>query len=420
MTENRLALIIANSKYEDSDISQLISPALDANDLAEVLEDPSIGDFKMKILMDEPKHKIEEEIDAFFLEGKLEDLLLLYISCHGIKDKDGHLYFATSNTKRKLLKSTAISDRFIDSVMHSSRSRQQVLFLDCCYSGAFARGLTVKADKNIDIGERFKAEGRVVLTSSNSMQYSFEGDKIKGDGVGSIFTSTIVNGLKTGKADTNKDGNIFVVELYEYVLSEFGQNPLQEPMMFSYGVPVTILIAKNQNLHKSNTYYKSNTYHKSEFIHHKSNIFFILHSSSDDILVDGKSIEYTLNEIMNSKSGKNLKVKVIKKFRDIQQARHFMDRSHNRIIFLVDANKPLDHIGYWELGYAISLGIRIICYKDGKSEIKIPPDIIEICLPISSDYNQLLEHINLEVESLIYRSAEYDYWDNDWESQNTK
>ena len=254
MTENRLALIIANSQYEDLDFSQLTSPARDAEDLAKVLKDPNIGNFKVKILMNEPKNKVEEEIESFFTENKREDLLLLYISCHGIKDKDGRLYFATSNTKRKRLKSTAISDHLLNSIIHSSHSQKKVLLLDCCYSGAFTRGLTVKTDNNIDIQERFKGKGLVILMSSNSMQYSFEGDEIKGEGVGSIFTSTIVNGLKTGEADTDKDGYILIDELYDYVYKYINnKTQLQDPQKFCLNVQGDILIAKNQNIPKSNS-----------------------------------------------------------------------------------------------------------------------------------------------------------------------
>ncbi|MEH2143717.1 MAG: hypothetical protein V7K54_16015 [Nostoc sp.] len=46
--------------------------------------------------------------------------------------------------------------------MQRSKSRQQVLFLDCCHSGAFGR---VKGEKNIDTAEQFKGQGRVIITA---------------------------------------------------------------------------------------------------------------------------------------------------------------------------------------------------------------------------------------------------------------
>ena len=44
----------------------------------------------------------------------------------------------------------------------------------CCFSGAFAEGLSAKDDGTVDLRSQLGGEGRAVLTSSNSIQYSFE------------------------------------------------------------------------------------------------------------------------------------------------------------------------------------------------------------------------------------------------------
>lgn len=49
---------------------------------------------------------------------------------------------------------------------------------------------------------------------ANSVQYSFDGDSKQAY---SVFTRYLVRGLKTGDADTNKDGNISIDELYDYI-----------------------------------------------------------------------------------------------------------------------------------------------------------------------------------------------------------
>lgn len=253
MTEKRFALIIANNQYEDVDLRQLIAPAQDAKALERVLKDPSIGGFEVKTLLNETKYRVDQETELFFANREHDDLLLLYFSCHGIKDNDGKLYFATSDTKRKLLKSTAVRADFVNEVMEYSRSRRQVLLLDCCYSGAFARGMMAKADKTIGIKERFKGSGRVVLTSSDAMEYSFEGDERMGEGMRSIFTSAIVDGLETGKADMDGDEWISIDELFDYV-EKFvrDQVPQQRPEKWFFDAKGKILIARNRNpiLHK--------------------------------------------------------------------------------------------------------------------------------------------------------------------------
>jgi tetratricopeptide (TPR) repeat protein len=243
-THNRQALIVASYQYQDPDLRQLVAPAQDAQTLARVLKAPAIGGFEVQTLLNEPAHKINQAIETFFTDRKRDDLLLLYFSGHGIKDDWGRLYFATTDTHYKTLRTTAIPASFINDVMNDNRSRQ-VLLLDCCYSGAFAR---TKADKIVGIQEQVGGRGRVVLTSSNAVQYSFEGDEIKGEGVHSIFTRVLVRGLETGEADRDRDGHISLDELYEYVYDHVvDETPKQRPQMFAT-VEGKIFIARNPNL----------------------------------------------------------------------------------------------------------------------------------------------------------------------------
>jgi YVTN family beta-propeller protein len=246
----RFALIIAVSEYQDSDFQQLVAPGKDADALASVLKNPDIGGYdNVKVIKNEPAYKVNEEIQAFFNDRRRNDLLLLYFSCHGVKDEDGHLYYAAVNTRRKLLAATAISANFVNEIMARSRSRRQVLVADCCYSGAFGKGFVTRADKKIHTGEYFEqGRGRIVLTASDSMQYSFEEDKlqVEVDEPGSIFTRAIVEGLNTGKADLNEDGLVSYDELYDYTFERvIDETPNQRPQKWEFGVEGDVVIAKN-------------------------------------------------------------------------------------------------------------------------------------------------------------------------------
>jgi uncharacterized caspase-like protein len=218
------------------------------------LKDPTIGGFDVKIILNEDHYKISQEVENFLRSTERKDLVLLYFSCHGIKDKDGNLYFVAKNTKRNLLDSTAISANFINDLMRKTRSRQQILLLDCCFSGAFAKGMTAKAaDRQIHIRDYFDMEkssseerGRVVLTASDAMQYSFEGDERKGVTEYSIFTKAVVEGLETGKADGNNDGHVSYNELYDYAYDSIvNATSLQRPEMWVFGVQGNIVVARN-------------------------------------------------------------------------------------------------------------------------------------------------------------------------------
>lgn len=101
--------------------------------------------------------------------------------------------------------------RFVQEIMGNSRSRRQVMILDCCFSGAFDPALNTTDDGSVNLQE-LGAEGRVVLTSSSSTEYSFEqlGSEL------SIYTRFLVEGIETGAADRDNDGKVSVRELHEY------------------------------------------------------------------------------------------------------------------------------------------------------------------------------------------------------------
>lgn len=248
MAEKKRALIIANSEYQDPVLRQLIAPAQDAEVLAQVLNDPAICGFEVQTVLNEPRHQVEEHIETFF--GNCDDrndLLLLYFSGHGVTDDDGLLYYAACNTQHKKLRSTAVSANFVNETMTRCRSRRQVLLLDCCHSGAFAR---TKAAPVVNLAEHFggaqSGRGKFVLASSDAYQYSFEGDTVAGSGVCSVFTQALVEGLRTGEADFDGDGIITLDELYDYVHRRVtDQTPNQSPKKWAYEVDGNLVIAQN-------------------------------------------------------------------------------------------------------------------------------------------------------------------------------
>jgi len=249
MSAKKSALIIANSEYEDPSLRKLVAPTQDAEALAAVLQDPAIGGFEVQTLLNAPSHQTSEAIEAFFYDRVRDHLLLLYFSGHGITDDDGLLYFAASNTQPRRLRSTAVAARWVNEIMIQCRSRRQVLLLDCCHSGAFAR---TKAIGAVRTGQQFEAHtqdegrGRVVLTASDAIQYSFEGEALEGKGVRSIFTHALVEGLASGEADLDGDGEVSLDELYSYVHRVVkDQTPNQSPRRWDFDVEGGLLIARS-------------------------------------------------------------------------------------------------------------------------------------------------------------------------------
>jgi hypothetical protein len=136
----RTALLVATTQSEDPGLAPLAAVERDIRELGALLQDPAIGGFDVTLLVDQPIQVTREQIETFFGSSRHDDLLLFYFSGHGIKNDRGALYFATRDTRRERLASTALSADWVRDLLDQSRSRRIVMLLDCSYSGAFMRG----------------------------------------------------------------------------------------------------------------------------------------------------------------------------------------------------------------------------------------------------------------------------------------
>ncbi len=209
----RYALLIGISNY-NAGLDPLPSAVKDVDALREVLLNPEIGGFAdgdVKVLKDAEKGAIETAIYHLFAHRKPDDLLLLYFSGHGVTDDRRDFYFTGISTSKEALPPTAVSSVYVQSEMDRSRSQRQVAILDCCHSGAFPKGMKAKDIGTVDI--KLGGEGRAILTAADSSQYAFEQEGFEL----SLYTHFLVEGLKTGAADRDEDGDVSVDELHLYV-----------------------------------------------------------------------------------------------------------------------------------------------------------------------------------------------------------
>ena len=244
----RLALIIGNSTYLDGTFSRLKTPDADVGALGEVLLDPELGGFEdVDVLVNMSSHIIRRAIASFFSKKTREDLLVLYFSGHGVLDDQGLLYLAVRDTDSKLLRGTAISASYITDEMNNNLSQRQVLILDCCHSGAFARGMKGQPGASVGTASAFEGTGygRVVLTASDATQYAWEGEQVVGDAENSLFTHYMLQGITKGEADLNGDGQITIDELYDYIYERVvRQTPKQTPGKWSYKERGEIIVSR--------------------------------------------------------------------------------------------------------------------------------------------------------------------------------
>jgi uncharacterized caspase-like protein len=214
MDGSREVLIVATNRYEDAELRRLRSPVQDAEALARLLGDPAIGRFAVRTVVDQPAHVVNRAIQRFFDNRKPNDLLLLHLSCHAITSSDGTTYFAATNTERRRLEETATSARMLNESIDRSHARETIVMLDCCRSRLADPG---SADPPTSVTLHLVAQGQSILSGSSSMEYTWTGDQLSGEGKPSQFTAAIVEGLRTGGADIDGDGLVSVRDLHQYL-----------------------------------------------------------------------------------------------------------------------------------------------------------------------------------------------------------
>lgn len=243
----KVALLIGVSEYEPG-LNPLPSAAKDIKAMEQVLQHSEMGNFTesdIKVLKNPDRQAMEEAIEALFANRQKDDLVLLFFSGHGIKDDQGRLYLSTSKTRKnlqgELVRSTAVPANIVQESMSRSRSKRQVVILDCCFSGAFAEGMSAKDDGSVDVKSQLGGEGRAILTSSTSTQYSFEQ---QGSDL-SVYTRYLIEGIETGAADQDNDGSISIDELHEYAKRKVQETaPAMSPEIYAVKEGFKILLAK--------------------------------------------------------------------------------------------------------------------------------------------------------------------------------
>jgi hypothetical protein len=231
----REALLVAIADYHDPKLRRLRAPATDAAQLSEVLGDPDIGAFDVQILLDPDERTLRRRLATFFrAERRSDDVLLVHFSCHGVKDERGELYLAATDTDNDLLAATAVSATWLNDQIGRCRSKRIVVLLDCCFSGAFPFGTVARAGTAVNATALFDGSGRAVISSSNAMEYAYEGDALTGEGNPSVFTDAVVHALRTGEADRDGDHWISLAELYDYVFERVREaTPDQTPKIMT-------------------------------------------------------------------------------------------------------------------------------------------------------------------------------------------
>lgn len=197
----RDALVVGISTYEFERLGKLQAPSNDAEAIAQLLE--QYGEFKVKrlpgIIDRETRNprvgkttkvtlvELEEAIVQLFKpeSRQIPDTALLYFSGHGLRKNRGiqEGFLATSDVN-SILGNWGLSLRWLRELLQESQVRQQIIWLDCCYSG------DILSIAEADPGYKGRARDRCFIAASRAYEMAFEQQQH------GVLTAAMLEGLK--------------------------------------------------------------------------------------------------------------------------------------------------------------------------------------------------------------------------------
>lgn len=216
----RKALLIGSSSDEPN-----------ALELSKVLRDPDIGRYsEVEYLLDAPRRDVEAHLRRFFSEAQPEDELFLQLAGHGFESSPGpaNYFLATADTDLTRPMATGLDARFVRACLRDSRCFNRVIVLDFCYSGSFMAALQLPPEYS----------GLMLVVSAT---------EIHREGVApgwseGALTGVVIEGLRTGAADSDGDGIVNGSEFAGYLVSH-ARTDAQQPLVLLGGLIDRLVVA---------------------------------------------------------------------------------------------------------------------------------------------------------------------------------
>jgi len=240
---------IGASEYKNPKFN-LTYAAKDATDLATLFSNQK-NKFKNVYTINIINNNVIKEkianVKQTLLQSNVDDEVIVFYAGHGLLDDNLDYYLATYDIEFKKPAERGLIYEELENLLDSIPARKKLLMIDACHSGEVDKDeeLTVSRTNsdvqnivfrgdtalrsfmpstNISYKNSFelmkelfadlrRGTGAVVISSAGGGEYAYEGEQWKNG----VFTYCIINGLTSGAADLNNDGEIFVSELRQYV-----------------------------------------------------------------------------------------------------------------------------------------------------------------------------------------------------------
>ncbi|BAY12064.1 nSTAND1 domain-containing NTPase [Calothrix sp. NIES-2098] len=197
---SRDALVVGINTYDR--LRSLNAPAADAEAIAQILEKygefqvtrlPAVKDKENQTIRIGKQTKVsltqleKAIVQLFKPDGKPPDTALLYFSGHGLRKNVGiqEGFLATSEVNPEA-GNWGLSLQWLRRLLQESEVRQQIVILDCCYSGE------VLNFAEADPGDRGKGRDRCFIAASRDFEVAFEDINSQH----SVLTAALLKGLE--------------------------------------------------------------------------------------------------------------------------------------------------------------------------------------------------------------------------------
>ncbi|MBW4617266.1 MAG: SUMF1/EgtB/PvdO family nonheme iron enzyme [Desmonostoc vinosum HA7617-LM4] len=235
---NRDALVVGINQYPflketpTSKAKHLLTPANDAEAIAQRLEE--YGDFRVRRLPETIQHQqrrvmfdglvkfdtLEDAIVQLFnpVGKNIPETALLYFIGHGLRKNRGGVtegFLATSDVDpRKNL--WGVSLRWLRELLQKSPVKQQIVWLDCCYSGELFNFTQA------DLGTSLQEQTRFLIAASRE----FEPAQEDIDGKHGVFSHALWQGLDPRRQPDGLVNNDKLIEYIAQTLKDIPQQPI--------------------------------------------------------------------------------------------------------------------------------------------------------------------------------------------------
>jgi WD40 repeat protein/uncharacterized caspase-like protein len=237
---------IGVSNYKDKTYN-LGYAAKDAEDLANLFSiSPSFPNIRQKQLLNEEVTRANiMQVSEFLAPAERNDIVIFFIAGHGVLNKKLDYYYCTHDMDFLEPEKNGVAYAEFEQLFDQLKAIRKLLIMDTCHSGevdkddveevafvatenpdiTFRSGTTSTTIRetqglvktNEAVKEMFndlrRGTGATVISSAGGVEFAMESDEWKNG----LFTYCLLEGIKSKKADLDKNGEIMLSELQDYI-----------------------------------------------------------------------------------------------------------------------------------------------------------------------------------------------------------